>query len=132
MKHKKRHIKTFLQKFGNGFNFDFDTVIKTWKGDEEELFNSLPSIGVFYIPFNYTWGDWWYEKEMEDVTTPFNRLIKAKVAKVDDDFVEFFVFDDHHWSITKRKLKTTRVVLVGNIITRLPTNSIHGEKYLSM
>ena len=92
---KKRHIKTFEEKYGLRSVYDecVDMMIKMQKkgiDDPEKVFAKLPYLGYLYIPINGKNHRWWYYTERTD-------RIRAKVLEVDRwGHVKLAHIDDHH------------------------------------
>ena len=89
----------------------------TWEDrSEKEYFESLPHLGVFYIPFEPDFLSLIYERDDGDIITDDIELIKAKVIEVTDDKFIYMHYDDHHHDVSVLEDETNKWLIEGNII----------------
>jgi len=95
---KKRHIKTFAEKYGirSVYSECWEIMsecrrIKTPYTDEE-LFAKIPYLGYLYVPVSQKNGRFWYDTNLD--------RIRAKVIEVDHyGHVKLAHIDDHNGGI---------------------------------
>ena len=113
---KKRHIKTFPEKYSNDDVFDEAAVaasLEYGKLDSEEIFNKLPYIGYLRIDvLNCDTNSWWYDTNSEG-------QIRAKILVVDDKVVKYCHYDSHHHQISWMTKEHEGIAVEGNALIKL-------------
>ena len=114
---KKRYKKTLLEKYSNDNKSDEakDFIISNNKKmDEEEIFQSLPYIGIFYIPVEY--HELYQEYENADMTINGKNFLKAKMVNITSTKFEYYSHDSHHHHIIHGNKNVDDYYMEGNII----------------
>ena len=109
---KQRHIKTFLEKYGNGDMYQeaIDASFDNRKLDNEEQFNKLPYLGYLRIEVDGLYSSWWHESN-EDWTV-------AKILRVNEDTVDYVVWDSHHYTYWWATKKFEGFHVEGNVLRK--------------
>lgn len=108
---KKRHIKTFLEKYSND---DVHQAAIEYRDANRkklsptEMFEGLPYIGVMYIHVNSDYAGWWYDSNDD--------FIKAKIMNVTEDRVYHAHYDSHHHDMVILSQPHAGFVLEGNVL----------------
>jgi len=119
---KQRQTKTLQEKYGlTSIKDDVYKLMEntTWEDrSDKEYFESLPHLGVFYIPYEPEFSSLIHERDNGDIITDEIELIKAKVIEVKDDKFIYMHYDDHHHDVCVLDDETNKWLIEGNIIKR--------------
>jgi len=118
MTKKKRHIKTFPEKFGDGVVTSEEiqqVLVDNKKEDAETTFDRLPYIGYLRVQASSDFGDWWYDSNDD--------WVNAKIIGIKKDRVELYHYDSHHDAIAFRSVKFEGYCVEGNVLIKCPVDN---------
>lgn len=116
---KNRHIKTPEEKYGKSSLIN--EVIQYFKEnkhiDDEELFETMPYLGICYLPENSNvYINGYLEYEKCDIYNEQGGLKKCKVIEVNNHHMNFVYFNDHLYQICFLEVRKDNVIVEGNIL----------------
>ncbi len=119
MNFKNRHIKTPEEKYGK--QSLMNEVILFFKEnkhvEDEELFETMPYLGICYLPENfnvYINGNLSYKEH--NIYNERGGLKKCKVVEVNNYHIKLVYFNDNIYQICFLEIRKDHVVLKGNIL----------------
>lgn len=115
---KKRHVKTFVEKFGiSTVKLELEDFIKRMRArklTDLEIYQDAPNIGIVYCPFSI--NDLWYDKEEPDAIFGTEKMVRLKVIEVTEEKITVCHYDDHGHSLSVLSRSHQPYLVEGNIV----------------